>query len=453
MVQAHGNMSSAGANTFAERVNGLSDVVATQRSRFDSEGRLPDDLFDELAALGLFRLWLPAALGGAELSALEFMDVVESAAALDGTIGWLAGNGGGMSRVGAFISAESAQEIFTDPAAFVVSSTGALGRAVRVAGGYSVSGRWPFGSCSPHGTWFSPICEIDDNGPTGELIFVLTPRRDVVLHDNWQVSGLCATASVDFELCEVFVADRFAHRFQPEPTRPGTLYRLPTRSIFTFTVATVPLGIARGAIDDFVKLASSAKRSGDSVPLVERELIPITTRPKRSTRFSEPSVPAAHHYGPARGGRGRMRPRSAASRLPTRLHIREPIRAVGNRPVDRDGRSRRDRAVVPARTTRTRCPGRSQTHCDEPHRVHHRRQATARMRPHERRLLTSRLGVGLDHLASAPCTAVRSTALTPSKLVAGRRSTRGAKRSRLHQLHTTTGRRDGDEFPPGTLEQ
>ena len=273
MVQPHGAMSSAGASTLAERVNGLSDAVAAQRSRFDSDGRLPDDLFNELATLGLFRLWLPAALGGPELTALEFMEVVEAAAALDGTIGWLAGNGGGMGRVGAFISAESAHEIFSDPGAFVVSSTGAVGRAVRVPGGFSVTGRWPFGSGSPHGTWFSPICEIDENGPTGELIFVLAPRRDVVLHDNWQVSGLCATGSVDFELSDVFVADRFAHRFQPEPTQPGTLYRLPTRSIFTFTVATVPLGIANGAIDDFVKLASSAKRSGDRVPLAERELV------------------------------------------------------------------------------------------------------------------------------------------------------------------------------------
>lgn len=273
MVEPHGAMVSAGAGMLVERVTELSDAVAAQRSRFDSDGRLPDDLFDELANLGLFRLWLPAALGGPQLSALEFMDVVEAAAALDGTIGWLVGNGGGMGRVGAFVSAESAREIFCDPGAFVVSSTGAVGRAVRVPGGYSVSGKWPFGSGSPHGTWFSPICEIDDGGPTTELIFVLAPRRDVVLHDNWQVSGLCATGSVDFELRDVFVADRFTYRFQPEPTQPGTLYRLPTRSIFTFTVATVPLGIATGAIDDFVQLASSAKRSGDSVPLAEREVI------------------------------------------------------------------------------------------------------------------------------------------------------------------------------------
>lgn len=274
MAQHHGHMISGGAPALVERVDNLSEVVARQRGGFDSDGRLPDELFNELATLGLFRLWLPAAVGGLELSALEFMEVVESAAALDGTIGWLVGNGGGMGRVGAYLPVESAQEIFSHPAAFVVSSTGAVGRAVRVPGGYSVTGKWPFGSGSPHGTWFSPICDIEEREQsTGEMIFVFAPRRDVVLHDNWQVSGLCATGSVDFEFRNVFVPDRFTHQFQPEPTQPGTLYRLPTRSIFTFTVATVPLGIARGAIDDFVTLASSAKRRGDSVPLAERELI------------------------------------------------------------------------------------------------------------------------------------------------------------------------------------
>lgn len=265
---------SAAATELATGVDGLAAAVAEHRSDFDSKGRLPDALFEQLARVGLFRLLLPSSLGGPGLSALEFMDVVEAASALDGTVGWLAGNGGGMGRVGAFLPEGSAREIFDDPLAFVVSSTGALGRAVRVPGGYAVTGRWPFGSGSPHGTWFSPICGVEDDGQaTGEMIFVLVPRKDVLLHDNWQVSGLCATGSVDFELVDVFVPDRFAHAFQPEPTQPGTIYRLPTRSIYSWTVATVPLGIAAGAINDFAEAAGSHKRGSDSVPLAERELV------------------------------------------------------------------------------------------------------------------------------------------------------------------------------------
>jgi alkylation response protein AidB-like acyl-CoA dehydrogenase len=264
----------ASAAGFREQLRQLSDAVAQQRADFDTAGQLPDDLFRKLAAIGLFRLWLPRALGGAELSALDFMDVVEEAAALDGTIGWLVGNGGGMARTGAFLPVQSAQEIFSDPEAFVVSGTAGVGRAVPVAGGYRVNGRWPFGSGSPHATWFSPFCEIEESGQgTGRRILVYAPREEVTLYDNWQVSGLCGTGSVDFEFRDVFVPDRFAHPHQPEPTQPGALYKLPTGSIFPWTVATVPLGLARGALTEFVRLATRRKRRGDSIPLAERELV------------------------------------------------------------------------------------------------------------------------------------------------------------------------------------
>ncbi len=258
----------------AGQVSALSVKVGRDRSSFDADGQIPDALFSELASLGVFRLLLPTELGGVELSALGFMEVVEAAAALDGTIGWLVGNGGGMSRIGAFLPTESAQEIFADPEAFVVSSTGAMGRAVRVDGGYRVTGRWPFGSGTGHATWFSPVCAVERDGHlTDEVIFVCAPRTEVVVHDNWHVSGLCATGSVDFELQDVLIDDRFVHAFQPEPTHPGVLYRLPTPSIYPWTVATVPLGMARGAIDEFIRIASFTKRRGDTVSLAERELV------------------------------------------------------------------------------------------------------------------------------------------------------------------------------------
>ena len=205
---------------------------------------------------------------------LDYMDVVEDAAALDGTIGWLVGNGGGMGRVGGFLAEAEAREIFDDPKAFIVAGTGGLGKVVAEEGGWRVNGRWAFGSGAHHSTWFSPVCEVHEDGaPTGRKVLVYAPRKDVFLHENWQVSGLCATGSVDFEFRDAFVPDRFVHPFQPEPTHPGALYRLPTLSIFPWTVATVPLGLARGARDEFLRIAGERKRRGDSVALAERELI------------------------------------------------------------------------------------------------------------------------------------------------------------------------------------
>lgn len=259
---------------FRARLRELSGAVAEERDGLDTAGRLSDDLYRKLAAAGLFRLWLPAAFGGAELSALDFMDVVEEASALEGADGWLVGNGGGMARTAAFLPEASAREIFADPDAFVVSGTAGVGRAERVEGGYRVTGHWPFGSGSPHATWFSPFCEVYENGnATGQRILVYAPHDEVIRHDNWHVSGLRGTGSGDFEFKDVFVLEHFAHPHQPEPTQPGTLYRLPTMSVFPWTVATVPLGPARGTLSEFVSLACKKKRKGDSIPLIERELV------------------------------------------------------------------------------------------------------------------------------------------------------------------------------------
>jgi hypothetical protein len=80
------------------------------------------------------------AIGGPELSPFEFMSVVETASALDGSVGWLVGNGGGMSRVGGYASKAVARDWFSDRRAFVAAATGAVGTATRVEGAIASPG-------------------------------------------------------------------------------------------------------------------------------------------------------------------------------------------------------------------------------------------------------------------------------------------------------------------------
>src|ERR1700754_2587005 len=93
----------------------LAPLIAEHRHAFDRDRRLPDVVFRAMAEARLFRLWLPTALGGPGLSPLQFMEIVEAASALDGTVGWLVGNGGGMSRAGGYLPEPVAREWFSDP--------------------------------------------------------------------------------------------------------------------------------------------------------------------------------------------------------------------------------------------------------------------------------------------------------------------------------------------------
>jgi indole-3-acetate monooxygenase len=259
---------------YLDAIEKLAPLVEEHRASFDRDRRLPDEVFRALADAGLFRLWLPVALGGPELSPTEFMQVVEAASALDGSIGWIVANGGGMSRVGGYLPESVACEWFADPKAFIVAATGAVGVAEPVAGGYRVTGRWPFGSGSSHATRFTGLAAVGTN--TGQApIFCYFPREQVTIHDTWHVSGLRGTGSSDFEVTDAFVAADHTHEMiAPPPTQPGILYRIPGLSIFPWSINGAPLGIASGAMAAFTKQATKNKsRLGTTVRLQDREMV------------------------------------------------------------------------------------------------------------------------------------------------------------------------------------
>ncbi|MEX0408062.1 acyl-CoA dehydrogenase family protein [Aquibium sp. LZ166] len=259
------------AATMIERFEQIRPLLAAQSWRFDADRRLSDEVFAALSEAGLFRLLLPSQLGGCGLSLLDFMTVVEHAAAFDGTIGWLVGNGGGISRAGGYLPLDAAQEVFGKQSAFVASSTGAIGKAVPTKGGYRITGRWPFASGAPHATFFAPLCEVIEGNR--QMVLAFLPREAVKLIDNWHVSGMKGTGSWDFEADNAFLPAEFVCDFQPIPTVAGVVYRLPGISAFVWTVATVPLGIAKGAIDALISVSSGHSRLGITFPLAERELV------------------------------------------------------------------------------------------------------------------------------------------------------------------------------------
>jgi alkylation response protein AidB-like acyl-CoA dehydrogenase len=264
-----------GITDYLDAIARLAPLIAEHCETFDSQRRLPDVVFNVLADAGLFRLWLPGALGGPELSPAEFMCVVEAAAAVDGSIGWLVGNGAGMSRVGGYLPELAARQLFAGPRSFIVSATGAVGIARRVEGGYRVTGRWPFGSGAHHGSHFMGLASTKDaDGNDGPPRCYYFKHSDVAIHDTWRVSGLRATGSCDFDVRDLFVPEYYTHDFiGVVPTQSGLVYRLPAVSVFAWTVAAVPLGASRGLMNAFVELASRRVRQGATAVMRDRDIV------------------------------------------------------------------------------------------------------------------------------------------------------------------------------------
>jgi alkylation response protein AidB-like acyl-CoA dehydrogenase len=180
-----------------------------------------------------------------------------------------------MSRLGGYLGEDVAREWFSDRHTFVVGATGAVGTATPVNGGYSLSGKWPFGSGAHHATRFMVLASIKPGDPTSPLLCCYLGRGDVTIIDNWHVSGLRGTGSCDFKAKDVFVPAAHVHPFLGlQPTQPGLLYRMPPSSVFAWSICGVPLGIASGAIAAFAELARRKGRLGTM--LCDRETVQAT---------------------------------------------------------------------------------------------------------------------------------------------------------------------------------
>src|SRR5215510_14704848 len=88
--------------------------ILPERDRIESDRRLPDDLARELARSGFFRIFLPAAYGGLDLSPVEAIDIYEELARADASVAWSVWNGN-VHLTTARLPRDVADFIFGDP--------------------------------------------------------------------------------------------------------------------------------------------------------------------------------------------------------------------------------------------------------------------------------------------------------------------------------------------------
>jgi alkylation response protein AidB-like acyl-CoA dehydrogenase len=251
-------------------------AIDTERGR-----RLPPILVAKMAEAGLFRLCVPADLGGLEASPRAALEVLEEVAKADGAAGWCVMVAITSSLVAGYLDAATAREIFGDPAAIVSGVFAPRAAAKVVPGGHRVTGRWPFASGCQHATWLLGGAVIFEDGAprksaTGafDTRLMIFRAADVTIHDTWNVLGLSGTGSHDIEVDNVFVpAARSVSFFTDPRTRAGALYELPPFGFLALGVAAVALGIAQRAAEDFRGLATEKTPFGGKRPLAARPAI------------------------------------------------------------------------------------------------------------------------------------------------------------------------------------
>jgi len=239
------------------------DLVPKLRARAaeaDAARRIPDETIRDLQDSGLMRLLQPRRVGGSEAEWVAIVDISSELARGCGSTGWNWANWAVHHWMLALWPRQCQDEVWgADPAVLVASALMfPPGKATRVDGGYSLTGRWPFASGVEQSEW-TQIGAMVDSG--SEMRMFVVPRSDYRILDTWRALGLRATGSQDIEAKDVFVPehrtvglDQIKGGTHPgDATNPGPIFRIPMFAALPQMLIGIPLGITQGACDAFVE--------------------------------------------------------------------------------------------------------------------------------------------------------------------------------------------------------
>lgn len=263
-IQAHSE------TNWLERTRALGPMIDASAAANEQACELAPEVVEAIDEAGLFAIMVPRELGGGEAHPGDVIDAISELSYWDGSAGWYSHavmTGGAVA--GAHLGPRAVAAIF--PGGKFVRAAGQAaptGTAVREGDGYRVSGRYAFGSGTPHAQFMvggyilhegdAPV--KDDNGQPIMLIG-LAPRDKINFLGNWDVLGLRGTGSYDFEVPEQHIhEDFFLNAAAPVQQRGGTLYKMGFMAIPCISHASFALGAARRMLDEWRQFSSGKPR-------------------------------------------------------------------------------------------------------------------------------------------------------------------------------------------------
>jgi alkylation response protein AidB-like acyl-CoA dehydrogenase len=235
----------------------MAPAISSRSEEIERLRRLPADLVAELRAAGFFRMGRSRAKGGPQMSLVEHLEVIEILAHADPSVGWCVKIGTDSGLIAEFLAPAASARLLPGPDMITAGQfTTGHGKLEPVEGGYVLNGRFPFGSGITHADVVMSGGVItrdgklvfDDNGlPDGRLAFCRADQ--LVIEDTWHTHGLRGSGSTHYSAENVFVPEDQALRIEEAMFADrDPLYS--SGFNWVTTMAAVPLGTARRALDD-----------------------------------------------------------------------------------------------------------------------------------------------------------------------------------------------------------
>ena len=164
----------------------LQPLVRAHADASEAQRHLSREVAQAFAEAGLYRIAGPRDSLGSEQTPATQVEVIEAIAYADGSAAWNLMIG--IETFGLLSPAfANCIELIEPPATVLCSSTAAVGRADKVAGGYRVSGQWQFVSGCHNAHFFGATVRVWEGG---EMLESVPNQYAIVDRDDFEVVPL-----------------------------------------------------------------------------------------------------------------------------------------------------------------------------------------------------------------------------------------------------------------------
>ncbi len=221
-----------------------------------------------MEGIGTVRHFVPERWSGADGSWREFAEATFVAARTSGSFGWVFSFLAYPAMLITHFPEEAQKMVWADgPDARIAGTYAPVGSAVRVGGGYRLSGHWLWCSGVAHCRWVVLGALTVEAGKSPEYKLLLLEKSKVEVVDTWDVMGLRGSGSYDIHAKDLFVPDE--HVVAIESVREGhPVGEVRHRAPFVFTV---PLSLAAPVVGTAIAALSSFREVAGQRPLAKED--------------------------------------------------------------------------------------------------------------------------------------------------------------------------------------
>ncbi len=264
------------------RMTALRPMIAAHAAEAERLRRVSDPVWSALRESGFFHQFVPKAFGGMATDIDSFLDASLPIAEACASTAWVATFNAKHNWLLAHFPPETQSELWGNTYPYIMASAVNTppGRAVRVSGGFRVTGAWKWSTGIVHADWVmagAMLGEADDGLPPRPLM-TLFPAEEADVLDTWHADGMAGTGSHDIRVADLFVPES---RTVPLASLlngrgPGSrrykepIYSAPMIPFFAATTAVPALGAARSALGWFRKRLTGHVRPGADAKQADR---------------------------------------------------------------------------------------------------------------------------------------------------------------------------------------